>query len=108
MTNKGNMSAIRANFMLAYEKYVGSRPRTIDRKGIDAFKSSWKEGEVGPNGMLLKAPSWLTSSNHYKDGRGEFVLPWDELDAYLASNPEATPATILRKKSSANKATPTA
>ena len=102
MTNNGNMNAIRANFMLAYEKYAGSRPRTIDRKTIEAFKASWKDGAQGPNGMVLKAPSWLTSSAQYRDGRGEFVLPWDELDVFLSENPNAVPATTLRKKS-ANK-----
>lgn len=96
---KGNMSSTRANFMMAYQSYAGTRDETITRKQIDTFMAQLTPGQIGPSGQALKHPSWLTNSNQYRDSRGTYVLPWADLDAYLADNPNATPATILARQS---------
>ena len=95
--SKNEMSAIRANFMLSYEKFRGKRDATVTRKEIDAFMSSLAPGAVGPSGQVLKYPSWLTNGDMYRSGRGEYALPWAELDAFLVVNPTVTPASLIKK-----------
>ena len=93
MQNK--MSATRANFMLAYEKYVNSRPEKVSRLELLAFMEKMG-GTIGPSGQELKFPAWMTNSKQYQAERGSYYLPWDDLDAFLKVNPSATPASKMK------------
>ena len=92
---KNKMSATRANFMLAFEKYNGSRPEKITRIELLAFMGKHK-GQIGPSGQELKFPAWMTNSKQYQADRGSYYLPWDDLDAFLKINPSATPSSKIK------------
>jgi hypothetical protein len=85
MAKLGNieMTNVRANWLLAYEASVGSRPSQITRKEITDFMEANK-GKKGPLGLTLRAPSWLTNdpNSKYNVSRGVYRMPWDELETY--------------------------
>ncbi len=97
MAKLGNieMTNVRANWLLAYESSVNSRPAKITRKEITDFMDANK-GKKGPLGLTLRAPSWLTNDpdGKYNDSRGVYRMPWDELEAYqqIVKNNSGTPA----------------
>ena len=99
----GNMSSIRASFMIAFERWYGSRPEKVTRKDLDDFMKAVPPGHLGPSGQALKYPSWLTNGDMYRAGRGEYAMPWTDLDAFLKVNPNVTPATQLRKTAKTSK-----
>lgn len=96
MAKIGNieMTNIRANWLMAYENYKGSRPSQITRKDIADFMDAHKNTS-GPLGMPLRAPSWLTNDpgKKYNVSRGVYRMPWDEFDTYqdLVKNGVPTP-----------------
>lgn len=91
MTSRSEMSAIRANFMLAFEAAHGRLPE-VSRKQLVNFDHSLAMSAAGPMAKTLRWPAWLTGEERYriKDDsgnvrRGVFRMPWAELDAYMAS-----------------------
>lgn len=81
MTN--SLSRVRANFMLALCASLGNtRPPVISRKDLLDAIAKMQMGTLGPLGLELRAPSWLTNGDEYRTARGEYSLPWDGLDSY--------------------------
>lgn len=92
---KSNMSATRANYMLAFEKAHGRLPQ-VTRKQLVAFDHSLAFNSSGPMAKTLRWPAWLTGEKRYRvvgtDGkvvRGVFRMPWEDFDAYIASREDA-------------------
>lgn len=81
-----SLTSVRVNFLRAFEAKHG-RQAVVSRQELLAFRDSWTPGEKGGAGLVLRFPSWLTNPNPnpYKVGRGNFKLPWDDLDAYDAA-----------------------
>lgn len=80
---KNSMTRIRVNFLLAFEGANLGRPATATRLQLQQFVDS-NAGKMGPLNLPINFPSWLTNPNpnEFKVGRGNYRLPWDELDRY--------------------------
>jgi len=100
------MTNVRANFMGVLELAFPTRPATIGRVELLKFVASLgrdangKINQIGPNGLRLHAPSWLTNSNQYIHSRGVYRLPWDEYDAWKSLRNGT--ATNAQKNGAAN------
>lgn len=75
------MLRVRANFLSYLESFLGKRPATITRKELMAVVDSYNNG-IGPYGLLLRWPSWLTSNPDFRNSRGSYNLPWEDLEIY--------------------------
>ena len=87
------MSNVRANWMLAFKAKYGELQVVTRPKLVEFFNSHGGDTTEtrGPNGLILRFPSWLTNGkpNPYKvgDARGVYRLPWSELNSFLALDP---------------------
>lgn len=100
------MTRVRANYLLALSAWLAAtgqnpRPSLVERQTLLKFEESWTDGQTGPLGKTLRAPSWLTAvtddggSNPYRTDRGVYNLGnlWIEVDAWVARNtPTPAPA----------------
>lgn len=87
------MSTVRANWMLAFRAKYGERQVVTRPQLLEFYESHGGDTTEtrGPQGLVLRFPSWLTNGkpNPYKvgDARGVYRLPWNELNAFLALDP---------------------
>ena len=94
------MTSIRINWLMAFERALG-RKIVVTRQELLAFHGT--APHVGPLGMPLKYPSWLTNPkpNKWKVGRAAYRLPWDELDAWNAlASTTTTPQPVVEQPTS--------
>lgn len=75
------MTKVRANFMKYWESQYGRKPSVTrqelrDDKGLQTFI-------VGPLGLTLSYPAWLTNYGEYTTGVGTYSLPWDAYDTFM-------------------------
>lgn len=80
----GNVSGVRANFLISFEAAFGRGKTVVTRQELLDFQSTWGPGQKGGTGLVLRFPSWLTNpaNNPYKISRGTFSVPWSILDEY--------------------------